>query len=169
MSKHIHIVNLVVLVTLSLNNKPARAHALRLDSVVRRGETSKKSNFYGNPLTLDGKPLNYGSFSLSSRGTLAVVDGDPESKETTKIPFRIYLVRAGNAVTSSVSDNTQPVYYDIEVAAVLALARPGDDLVIEPARKTDLVAKRVIKLRPLNSCLPPSWLFFPINGVRPGC
>lgn len=155
MNKLIHLLNLVVLITLLLNSKSVQAH--------------EKRNFYGNPLTLNGKPLNYTSFSLSSRGMLAVVDGDPESKEATKIPFRIYLKRAGAVVSPSVSDNTQPVYYDIDVSAVLALARPGDDLVIEPVRKTDLAAKRVIKLKPLNSCLPPNWLFFPINGIAPGC
>jgi hypothetical protein len=147
----------------------AKVKTRRSTNVVHRDEPAKKVNFYGNPLMLDGKPLNYTTFSMSSRGMLAVVEGDPESKETTKVPFRVYLRRQGAVITPNGSGNSQSVYYEMEMTAVLALARPGDDLVIEPARKTDAVAKRVIKLRPLNTCLPPNWLFFSINGVAPGC
>ena len=168
MIKQLSILNLMVIMALFLNAYPERKKVIRPDNKVYRDEPAKKVNFYGNPLTLNGKTLNYSSFSMSSRGMLAVVDGDPESKEATKVPFRIYFKRAGAIVMPNISDNTQPVYYDIEVAAILALAHPGDDLVIEPTRKTDLVAKRVIKLKPLNSCLPPNWLFFSVNGL-PGC
>ncbi|WP_460969272.1 hypothetical protein [Spirosoma migulaei] len=170
MNWKLSVLKIMALVGLFLTIQPAqgKVKARRLAPVAHRDEPAKKVNFYGNPLTLNGKPLNYSSFSMSSRGILAVVEGDPGSKDATKVPFRVYLKRAGAVVTPYGSDNTQPVYYEIEMAAVLALARPGDDLVIEPTRKPDLVAKRVIKLRPLNTCLPPNWLFFSVNGL-PGC
>ncbi|GAB4055624.1 hypothetical protein [Spirosoma litoris] len=135
---------------------------------VRGSEPAKKVNFYGNPIVLNDKPLDYSTFTKASRGELALVEGDPESKDATKVPFRVYIRRLGTVAEQSVLESAQSVYYRIEVADVLAFAHPGDDLIIEPARKTDSVARRVIKVKASNTCLPVNWLYFSVNG-RPGC
>ncbi|GAB3697178.1 hypothetical protein GCM10027592_21050 [Spirosoma flavus] len=125
-----------------------------------------KPTFYANPLLLNGKSLNYETFSLYSEGTLAVVSGNPESEEAVKIPFHIYLIRDGIFIREGASDNRQ-VVYSVDVTKVLAGARPGDDLIIEPARSVDTQARRIIRLKPIIWPFPQNWLPKPLKGQ--GC
>lgn len=103
--------------------------------------------FYGNPLLLNNQSLSYGAFSISSKGVLAVVKGNPKTAAPERIPFRIYLLRNGRAVQEGASDIRRSVQ-SIEVESVLAVAKFGDEIVIEPTRKSDVRAKRVIRLNP---------------------
>ncbi|NBB19884.1 hypothetical protein GVN20_11030 [Runella sp. CRIBMP] len=105
--------------------------------------------FYGNPLVLNGKPLDYQTFWKGSKGLLALVKGNPNSADATRVPFKIYLKHEGQVVNKGLSSDSRELY-EVEVAHVLALARFGDELVIEPALKSDIKAKRVIKLAKID-------------------
>jgi hypothetical protein len=112
----------------------------------KSADEKRKKEFSDNPLVLDGISLDYSFFSLSSRGKLSVVAGDPYSPDAIKIPFRAYLRRDGKPLNMAKADgNCEKV--EIELSDVLAYAHVGDDLVIEPTRKEDVVAKRVIRLK----------------------
>ncbi|MGM9507058.1 hypothetical protein ACS5NO_05010 [Larkinella sp. GY13] len=106
----------------------------------------KTKEFSDNPLLLDGIPLDYSFFSLNSRGKLAVVAGDPYSPDAIKIPFRVYLRRDGKPLNRTKADG-HCEKAEIELSDVLAYAQAGDDLVIEPIRKEDAVARRIIRLK----------------------
>ncbi|OJW80371.1 MAG: hypothetical protein BGO59_33310 [Spirosoma sp. 48-14] len=110
----------------------------------------EKPEFYTNPLVLNNKPLNLTVFSIHSRGRLALVSGDPKSEEAIKIPFRMYLYRNGILIRKEESDKAQQVY---DIAPLMELARPGDDLVIDPVRPMDKPARRAIRLQGV------SWFF----------
>lgn len=66
-----------------------------------------EEKFYTNPLILNGKPLDYSTFSKSSKGVLAVVKGDPKSGGSPKVPFKIYLRHAGKVIDNGVSSDTR--------------------------------------------------------------
>lgn len=127
--------------------------------------TEPDSVFNANPLLLNNKAFDFAAFSMASKGTLTVVSSNPETTQTEKIPFRIYLRRNGNVVDNSVSNTSQSAL-GIDVAPVLAMAKSGDDLVIEPVRNSDSGAKRSIKLKPFFN----SNLLFPFFGKKgDGC
>ena len=122
-------------------NRMADSHESRKST-----DEKKTKEFSDNPLLLDGISLDYSFFSLSSRGKLAVVSGDPYSPDATKIPFRVYLRRDGKLLPMGKADGSCKAA-EIELADVLAFAHVGDDLVIEPTRKEDAVARRIIRLK----------------------
>jgi hypothetical protein len=110
-----------------------------------------------NSVLLNGKLLDETSFSVRSRGTLVVIVGNSESQDTQRIPFRIYLKRGSSIIQQGSSDPTRDVY-NADVSQVLAFAVPGDELVIEPSRKSDALPKRSIQIKP-NWPFPMNWLF----------
>ena len=122
----------------------ANTHRSTLDN---KTPQKQEAVFYGNPLLLNNKSLSYGAFSISSKGVLVVVKGNPKTAAPESIPFRIYLLRNGHAVQEGASDVRQSVQ-SIEVESVLAVAKFGDEIVIEPTRKSDAPAKRIIRLNP---------------------
>ena len=105
--------------------------------------------FYSNPLTLNGLPLNNVTFWKGSKGILALVKGNPNAAGSPKVPFKIYLKHEGQIINKGLSSDTRECY-EVQVDYILALADFGDELIIEPARKSDALAKRVIKLTKIN-------------------
>ncbi len=120
-----------------------RAKAIMLDNEIEPGGEGLNTNFYGNPLLLNGSPLDYADFSINSRGILTLVEGNPESPDAKKVPFRIYLRREGVVILQGKSDTRREVT-EIELAEVLAEAKPNDHLIIVPVRKSDRKAKRIL-------------------------
>lgn len=116
-----------------------------LMSITNTFSNGGESSFSTNSLILNGKLLNEDTFWKGSKGKLALVKGNPNSKNVTKVPFRIYLKHEGKIVNNGLSSDTQE-QYEVEVAPILALALPGDELVIESAQKGDSQAKRIINL-----------------------
>ena len=106
----------------------------------------RDSIFYGNPLLLNNRLFDYANFSMTSRGILTMVAGNPKTEEIEEIPFIIYLRRDGKIINRGASDTTRAVM-TVDVASVLAIAKAGDYLVIEPTRKSDARARRIIKLK----------------------
>lgn len=102
--------------------------------------------FFCNPLLLDGKPLDYGEFTLLSKGELAVVKGAAITGETTQVPFYVYLRRNGNKVLIAGKERLDPKQIKVDLSEILKQAAPGDYLVIEAVRKEDGAVKRILKL-----------------------
>lgn len=132
---------------LALSGIPLQAQT-RATAAARQSAPKPEATFYCNPLTLNAKPVYYGDFSLTSTGLLAVLVGNPKTKEPEETPFRIYLRRNGKAIQLGASDTIRAVS-TIEIGTVLALAKPGDNLVIEPVLKSHAQARRSIKLKSL--------------------
>jgi hypothetical protein len=106
--------------------------------------------YTGNPLMLDGKPLDFGEFNLFSRGELTVSKAATVNGETTQIPFYVYLRRDGNNVLipgKEIADSNQ---IKVEISEILSHAKPGDYLVIEAVKKEDGSVKSILKLLALG-------------------
>ncbi len=141
--------------------------SIRLAAIFRQAADPNETSFYSNPLTLDGKPLDYDSFSIASKGLLAVVTGNPASPEATRIPFRVYLKRDEQQLIHGVANGDQPLY-EVAIDQVLAIAKPGDHLIIEPVRKSDWRGKRIIKVVDYGAVQRYKW--FPLlSGSADRC
>jgi hypothetical protein len=130
---------------LKLPNRIAKAQAVMLDNELQPSEAGQDAGFHDNPLLLDGKPFEWADFSISSKGMLTVVEGNPESPEAVKILFKIYLRRNGEIITEGKSDINREVF-EIEISEVLSVAKDGDQLIIAPVRECDWKAKRILKV-----------------------
>lgn len=106
----------------------------------------EKGTFFSNPLMLNGKPLDYGVFSLASKGELTVSKQAAITGQTTQVPFYVYLRRHGNKVLIPGKERFDPKQIKIDISEVLRHAVPGDQLVIEAVKKEDGPVKRILKL-----------------------
>lgn len=131
---------------LNIFDRIERVRAVMVDNELEPEEEGRDANFFCNPLVLNGKSLDYADFGLQSKGALSLVEGCPETPEAKKVPFRIFLRRNGVPVSSEYSDTNREVF-EIEISNMLSQAKPGDYLVIVPARKSDWKAKRIIWLQ----------------------
>ena len=104
----------------------------------------EKGIFLNNPLMLDGMPLDYGEFSLTSTGELTVIKG--AAGQTTEVPFRVYLRRNGSKVLIPGKEKSEPNQTKIDITEILKHAENGDHVVIEAVRKEDGSVKRILKL-----------------------
>jgi len=102
--------------------------------------------FLGNPLMLNGQPLDYGEFNLYSQGELTVSKGAVIAGQTTQIPFYVYLRRNGNKVLIPGKERSDPGQIKIDISEILRHAEFGDHLVIEAVKKEDGPVKRILKL-----------------------
>ena len=127
-------------------NTNENAKEIMHDNEFVRTEIGQTENIYCNPLLLDGRPLDYGSFTLRTRGELALVKGEPGTPGSTKILFFIRLIRDGRVVDGRNMLFLNKGLHEIEISNVLAFAQPGDQLIIDPVRKEDWKAKRILNL-----------------------
>ena len=111
---------------------------------LRNGQPT--GNFFCNPLLIDGQPLDYSKFSMQSKGELTIVKGSPVIGLSIQIPFYVYLRRNGVMIKLPGEDVSKSKYEKIEISTILKLAKPGDQLILEPANQKDWLAKRVLKL-----------------------
>jgi len=117
------------------------------------------AGLYCNPITLNGHPLNIESFTMYTRGVLAVVHGDPASANHKPLPFRVYLRRAGTIIRQGASNDTHDVY-SVQLQELMPVARAGDELVIDLAGDAKAQAggrrtQQVIRLKPFDPLI--SW------------
>lgn len=146
---------------LAATNAVAQNNADRVHPEPQRNAEISESFFNCNPLTINGKPLDYRDFSVASIGVLAVVAGNPDAVGATRIPFRIYLQRDGKRIGVGASNATQ-----VDLAPVLTFAKPGDYLIVEPTRKCDWRAKRTVLVK--ESPFLPNW-FSMLTKSKDGC
>jgi bla regulator protein blaR1 len=103
-------------------------------------------DFYCNPVRLDGRPVDWQSFTVETRGTLTLVHGDPKSEAATPIAFAVSLRREGRLLDPAESPFPNRAVFSIDLGKVLSLARVGDELIIDPVNRGDWKAKRIITL-----------------------
>ena len=99
-----------------------------------------------SPLVLDGKPVDGRSFTVETRGILMLVRGDPGSRAAARIAFRVALRRDGRILVGPRSVLPSRAVVEVDLGEVLASARVGDQLIIDPVNESDWRAKRIIEL-----------------------
>ncbi len=107
---------------------------------------SEEGIFLSTSLMLNGKPLDFGEFNLSSRGELTVRNGAATTDQA--IPFYVYLKRNGNNVLITADEAADSPYTKIDIFEVLDHAQPGDYLVIEAINKEEGAVKSILKVLP---------------------
>ncbi len=119
------------------------ADSIILDNELGPNAGEQTGNY--NPLILNDKPLNYTRFNIFSKGIMAVIKDHSIFTKAEKVPFLIYLRRDGELINQGASSSVRQVF-SVEISDVLKLSQPGDHLIIEPARKADQKAKRILKI-----------------------
>ncbi|MFD2571025.1 hypothetical protein ACFSUS_10300 [Spirosoma soli] len=122
---------------------------------------SVANGHYRNPITLNGKPVESSTFTRGNRGILTVVTGNPATSEAHKIPFRVYLKRGAMTIYGAGCHSNQLVT-EIEIGNVLAMAKHGDDLIIEPVHPGQSQTRQIIHVVDWVSYLVApniNWLF----------
>lgn len=137
----------LALATLLLGVATTFAQRTPLSILLQTNQKQPVTSCY-DALRLDGKPIDYTNFSIVSRGIVTIVPGKSETECAVPVPFRIYLSRNGQVIQQGLSDTTRSVM-NVEVASVLAIAKIGDDLVVESIQKGSAAAKRAIRIKPL--------------------
>lgn len=102
--------------------------------------------FYCNPLLLDGQPVDWQTFTVETRGTLTLVHDDPGSGAPTRIGFSVSLRRNGKVLDEPKSALLNRAVFEVDLGEILAFARVGDHLIIDPVTPSDWRAKRIIEL-----------------------
>ena len=105
--------------------------------------------FYNDPVTLNGHPVDYFTFSLHTRGVIELRENNMVLEHQRPIPFRLYLRRKGTIIRQVGSNETVDVYA-VKLDDIMPFAQYGDELVLMPVRPTDQRSKRVIKLNAYN-------------------
>jgi hypothetical protein len=120
-----------------------------------------------NPLLLNGQPIDTERFSINSQGKLSLVKGNPAVPNPERLAFFAYVKRGGEVVNAEAYAYKHPVK-ELEIAGILSAAKPGDQLIIEPVNKDDVVGRRVIKVKqPVY--VPQFRWFFGVNKKNDGC
>jgi hypothetical protein len=101
-------------------------------------------NFYCSPLMLDGVAFEYNAFTLETKGELTLIKGDPKSGKVVEISFYLNLRRDGKLLTHPCGEGV--IFSNAEISTILEIAKNGDELIIEPVKKEDWPAKRIIKI-----------------------
>jgi beta-lactamase regulating signal transducer with metallopeptidase domain len=102
--------------------------------------------FHCSPLLIDGRPVDRTRLTVETHGTLTLVHGDPSSATATRIGFRVSLRRDGKIVDDPKAALLNRALLEADLGKVLAFARPGDQLVVDPVDAGDWRAKRIIDL-----------------------
>ncbi|NIJ51866.1 hypothetical protein [Dyadobacter arcticus] len=124
-----------------------------------------QTQFFSNPLLLNGHAVSYQQLSSLSRGIITLVNGNPGSKTAKKVPFLIYLMRAGKIVDAG--SHTHAVS-EFELSKILGYARVDDQIVIDPTDKNDRIGKRTITVGRMQLIPQFNWLIGFVKN-QPGC
>ncbi|MEY4905417.1 MAG: hypothetical protein RLZZ292_3232 [Bacteroidota bacterium] len=135
-----------------LAKPPRLTHAQEVmqDNELERNKVGQDADFDTNPLQINGLQLDYNTFDLSARGVLTVVKGNPASKEAQTIPFSISIRRNGEILKDKKMSFLNKTLYKIDLSNIFPFTQPGDILIVNPVRKEDWKAKRLLKL--LGGC-----------------
>lgn len=119
---------------------------------------AETDSFYSHTL-LNEKPMNLATVSAASTGVLTLIKENPVSGKSEKVPFLIYLRRAGKIINGDSYAHNHAVTA-IDIAEIVRSAQPGDELVIDPTATTDKVGKRIIIIK--NPV--PVFQWFPLSN-----
>jgi len=128
------------------NGQNLEISAIALDNEFDRNQLGQLEPIYCNPILLDGKPLDYETFNLKSTGQLSLVSGDPNAPNSELIPFYVQLRRNDVILPVAAINFLNQGSYEIDISKVLAYAKHGDHLIINPTNQKHWKAKRIIKL-----------------------
>ncbi|TLV01063.1 hypothetical protein [Dyadobacter luticola] len=121
-----------------------------------------------NPVLLNGEVVSYERLTTSTRGTLTLVEGNPEFFQSKKIPFNIYLIRAGKVVTTGYNAIEKPVM-EYELSKILSSARVEDRIVIDPVDKENGIGPRIIQVDRFQLMPQFNWLIGLVKPGKQGC
>jgi len=118
-------------------------------------------------LLLNGKMAEPENFVHVTNGRLTLIEINSKSVRKTGLQFFAYLRRDGEIVdVNSYARNFS--VSSIELSEILRSAKVGDDIIIEPANKTDISGRKIIYVR--YSMLFPVFNWFPfLNKNKGGC
>lgn len=119
---------------------------------------TETDSFNSYPL-LNEKPTDLTNVSATSVGVLTLVKENRVSGKSEKVPFLIYLRRAGKIINADSYAHNNAVT-SINIAEIVRSAQPGDELVIDPTVTSDKVGRRVIIIK--NPV--PVYQWFPISN-----
>jgi hypothetical protein len=136
----------------ALARPPRLTHAQEVmqDNELQCNKIGQDANFYTNPLQINGLMLDYDTFDLTTKGVLTVVKGNPATKEAQAIPFTISIRRNGKVLKDKNKAFLNKTLYKIDLSEIFPFNEHGDILIINPTRKADWKAKRLLKL--LGGC-----------------
>ena len=127
----------------------------------------KNSTGKGISLLLNGKLAEPKKFVYVTNGRLTLVGHNEKSGLKTELQFFAYLRRDGKIVDVDAYSHNFSVR-SIELTEILKSAQVGDDMIIEPANKTDISGKKIINVT--YSMLFPVFNWFPfLNKNKGGC
>lgn len=119
---------------------------------------TETDSFNSYPL-LNEKPTDLTNVSATSTGKLTLVKENRVSGKSEKVPFLIYLKRAGKIINADSYAHNNAVT-SINIAEIVRSAQPGDELVIDPTVTNDKVGRRIIIIK--NPV--PVYQWFPISN-----
>ncbi len=99
-----------------------------------------------NTLMLDGKATDETALSTVTTGKLSLVASHTGAGELRAVPFYAYVIRDGKIVDADAFAHNHAVT-EIEISAVLEMARYGDQMIIDPAGENAAKSRRVIVVR----------------------
>ena len=135
-----------------LSPSEVNAKKVMQDNEIERNNNGQESVIPSNPLMLDGKKLDYGSFSLMSKGVLNLVKSEPVTGGVTAIPFYVSIRRDGKILENKKMRFANKSLEKINLSEILSFAKEGDVLIIKPVRAEDFLAKRILKLTYGGGC-----------------
>ncbi|GLU53788.1 hypothetical protein Dfri01_32490 [Dyadobacter frigoris] len=127
----------------------------------------KNGTSNGISLLLNGKLAEPENFIHATNGRLTLIDINSKSGPKTELQFFAYLRREGKIVDVNAYAHNFSVR-SIELTEILKSAKVGDDIIIEPANKTNISGRKIIYVT--YSMLFPVFNWFPfLNKNKGGC
>jgi hypothetical protein len=120
--------------------------SVKQDSEFEPNYAVKPTEFYENPILVNGKKLNYDQFTMVSTGELKIVSGNPESPKAQTIPFYVFIRRDGQVLQDQEMPFFNKQLYRVDLKTVFKFCKDGDDLILKPARVEDWQGKRILRL-----------------------
>lgn len=136
-------------------------------STVSISDALPNNNINDISLLLNGKSVEPENFVHIRNGRLTLIEINSKSGTRTGLPFFAYLRRAGKIVDVNAYAHNFSVR-SIDLSQILESAKVGDDIIIEPADKMNVSARKIIYVS--YSMLFPAFNWFPfLNKNKGGC
>jgi len=128
-------------------------------------KNAEEKEFIADPVLLNGRPVHLATLSSATSGKVSLVKGSQKSAGKTE--FFVYLKRAGKIV-----DGASFVHHvavkEFDLGEVLKSARPGDEIVINPAVPGEKGNQKIIPVTKIQ--LAPQFQWFSVfNKSKEGC